>query len=242
MFVPMNKQLGILFYEDGSPMDCRCVERFIKAFSKGYQEVVERIIIRSEKLDTMKEFGYNLADLMPSFKMTRAGAFHGLKITNESEFDDPNGVAKLCWNHIEKGLQELKLYIKRNATCERVRVMADLPPEAIDYVIESTAGLFEKLKRLRVGKSLIGPVGASKVLFAALPEVALPVDTLEWDDLFNIDRYDVILSTMVREITAWEKAVYPNRLNALSPSKATTLPAIYNILAMAARNLSKAKW
>jgi hypothetical protein len=237
----MQRPFRILFYEeDGNPLDYRCIERFIKAFPKSYQNVVEKIVVRSERLDK-RAFGYNLAELMPSFKMTRAGAFHGLRIVEKRMVTDPNNVIGLCWDQIGEELQELKGYIEANASCPRSRVITDLPPKSRDHIIDVTAGLFEKLNNVCIKSSRVGRVGASKVLFTALPEIALPVDNLEWKQVFKTDRYDVILSTMSKEIIEWEKRVR-KPLETLSPHTAKTLPAIYNILAMAARDLTKANW
>jgi hypothetical protein len=236
----MTITFKVLFHDDGSPMDYRCVQRFISAFPKSYRNVVERIIRNSERLDKIT-FGNNIAELMPSFKMTRAGAFHGLKIAKEGKLIDPNNVTSLCWNKIGRELQELKNYMKMNASCSRTRVITDLSLKPRNHVIEMTADLFEKLNNTYVRSSRVGPVGATKVLFASIPEVALPVDNLEWKQVFQTDKYEAILSTMANEIIEWEKMVH-KPLESLSPHMETTLPAIYNILAMAARDLTKAKW
>lgn len=236
----MTITFKVLFHDDGSPMDYWCVQRFISAFPKSYRDVVERIIRNSERLDE-STFANNIAELMPSFKMTRKGAFHGLKITKRGELIDPNNVTSLCWNKIGSELQELKNYIKSNVTCPRTRVITDLSPKSRNHVIEVSADLFGKLNDTYVGSSRIGPVGATKVLFASIPEVALPVDNLEWKQVFQSDKYEVILSTMANEIIEWEKMVH-KPLESLSLHTETTLPAIYNILAMAARDLAKANW
>jgi len=236
----LQKPFMILFYEDEKPMDYRCIQRFIRAFPKSYQNVVERTIRKSERLDKAT-FGSNLAELMPSFQMTRAGAFYGLGITEKGTPIDPNNVINLCWNEVGEELQELKDYIKKNASCPRSRVMTDLSPKSRENVVKVTAQLFEKLKTLYVRSSQVGRVGATKVLFAALPEIAVPVDNLEWRQVFKTDSYGEILTTMTSEIIEWEKIVH-KRLETLSPLATTTLPSIYNILAMAARDLTKANW
>jgi hypothetical protein len=237
----MQIPFKVLFHDDENPMDYRCVQRFIRAFPKSYRNVVEGIIQKSERIDK-DAFGRNLAELMPSFRMTRAGAFHGLRINDEGKLVDPNSVIDMCWNTIGVELRELKNYIKANASCPRSRVITDLSLKSRGHIVRVTAGLFRRLNDIHVGeKSRVGPVGATKVLFASLPEVALPVDNLEWKQVFQTDKYEVILSTMADEIIEWEKMVHKS-LDALSPFKDTTLPAIYNILAMAARDLTKARW
>lgn len=234
----MQRPFKILFYEkDETPLDYRCVERFVRAFPKSYQNVVEKMVIESEKLNE-ETFKRNMAVLMPPFKMTRRGAFHGLRI-DEGKLSDPNNVTGLCWDQIGDELQELKGYLQANLSCPRSRVIVDLPSKSRDHVIEVTAKLFEKLEKVYVKSSRVGRVGASKILFAALPEIALPVDNLEWKQVFKTNRYDAILSRMSNEIIEWEKMV-DKRLETLSPHTSTTLPAIYNILAMATRNLTRA--
>lgn len=70
----------ILFYEDGDPLDPRCIERFLGSFPKSYAKVVTEIIEQSQSL-TKEAFMLNVAKLMPSFLMTRAGVFRGVKLT-----------------------------------------------------------------------------------------------------------------------------------------------------------------
>ena len=94
--------------------------------------------------------------------------------------------------------------------------------------------MFEELRRTSVQTSKVGRVGASKILFAVLPEVALPVDNSEWKYVFKTAEYRVVLSTMVNEIDEWERKTGMH-LDTLDPN--TTLPSIYNIMAMAARPL-----
>jgi len=235
----MQKGFKVLF-EDEHPLDYWCIRRFVTSFPESYQTVVEEIIIKSQRLNK-KIFGYNVAKLMPSFKMTRRGAFHGLRLDNEQNKPiDPKGVISLCWKQVGVELQELKGYIKENALCERRRIPVDLPSGSRSYIIQNTNDLFEKLRNVKINGSMVGPVGASKVLFAALPEVALPVDNQEWKHVFGTDRYYVILSTMVDEIEEWEKRVQ-EKLNEVSPYAKITLPSIYNIMAMSARPLKKPK-
>jgi len=236
----MRGHFKILFHEDGDPIDYRCIKRFIAAFPKHYHETVREIIEKSEKLDE-EAFRVNVATLMPSFKMTRRGAFRGVRINERGCVSDPNNVISLCWKHVGKELQDLKEHIKEKASCKRSRVIIDVSSESRDSVIEKTSELFEELRTLTVKSGRVGRVAASKVLFSALPEVALPVDNLEWEHVFCTEKYREILSMMVNEIIEWERAVQNHPLETLEPHK-MTLPAIYNILAMSVRPLVKANW
>ena len=55
-----------------------------------------------------------------------------------------------------------------------------------------------------MGKYSYGLVGASKILFAAFPEIVVPVDNAEWLQLYKtVDMGDVI-KIMAQEIRDWE--------------------------------------
>jgi hypothetical protein len=242
----MKKSFRVLFYEDGEPIDPRCIRRFVNAFSKSYRERVKEIIEKSEKLDE-RVFKFNIAKLMPPFKMTRGGAFHGVKIYKKCP-RDPNGVLDRCWDAVGTELQKLKEDIKNGTSAKRSRVLVDLSPKLRKDVIQKTCKLFEELLQVTIKSSKGSPhkitrVGASKVLFAVLPEIALPVDNLEWKHVFKTEKYREILSTMANEIDEWEKKFQPKeRLEEVDPNPNTTLPAIYNVMAMSARPLTRANW
>jgi hypothetical protein len=83
-----------------------------------------------------------------------------------------------------------------------------------------------------------GLVGASMLLFSVLPEVALPVDNNQWKKLFQtVDYFDVIC-LMGNEIIEWEK-LSGKRNDDCDPT--STLPAIYNVMAMEAREVKGEK-
>jgi len=159
------------------------------------------------------------------------GAFHGLKIV-DGAIRDPNRALDICWTQINGELQDLKKHISQN-TSDRSRAILELSPESRNYAIGKVSELFGKLKWTSVNDSDVGRVGASKILFAVLPEIALPVDNAEWDYVFRTDSYGRVLSTMIDEINEWEaKSQLP--FESLD-SPPTTIPSIYNVMAMAAR-------
>jgi hypothetical protein len=227
----------VLFFDDGDPIDYRCIKRFISSFSPSYTDTVQTIIPNSEKIEE-QTFKFNIARLMPSFGMTRVGAFHGLGLKKDGTIRDPNHVTDLCWKKVGKTLQKVKLHIQQNTKIERRRVIAEFPLETENYVIKEINGAFHDLSQIQIGTSIIGRVGASKVLFSVMPEVALPVDNSEWDDVFRTDSYEEILTTMIEEIKAWEGKTQ-KKLEASDPQPLTTLPSIYNVMAMSARSLEK---
>lgn len=225
----MQEIFKILFYKDQNPIGHCCIRRFIVAFSENYQEVVQEIVENSKKKLDEHVFGENVAVLMPPFKMTRRGAFHEIKRNKDGSINDPNHVIQRCWEQIGDELRELKGYINENISKSRSRVFADLSQKPRRHVIEKTSYLFEQLLEVDVKPYRMTPVGSSKVLFAVLPEVALPVDNVEWKDVFKTEKYQKVLLRMVNEIQKWEKES-ENCLDRVDPSG--TLPSIYNVMAM----------
>lgn len=148
-------------------------------------------------------FRLNVATLMPSFGMTRKGAFHGLKIV-DGVIQDPNG-AGICWTQANQGLHDLKKCVAEIALDRRSRTIVELSAQSRSYTISAASELFDKLKWTSANGSDVGRVAATKILFAVLPEIALPVDNAEWDDVFRTDSYGKILSIMVDEINEWER-------------------------------------
>lgn len=164
--------------------------------------------------------------------MTRRGAFHGLKIV-DGFIRDPNHALDICWTQVNGELQGLKKHISEN-TLDRSRAILELSPKSRNYVIGKASELFKKLKWTSVNGSDVGRVGASKILFAVLPEISLPVDTAEWDYVFRTNNYGRVLSTMIDEINEWEAKSQTSFESLDSPP--TTIPSIYNVMAMVARS------
>ena len=129
----------------------------------------------------------------------------------------------------------------KQKTKNRSRALLELQPEKeSDYVINKTSELFKKLcTHVNAKSGQIHRVGASKILFSAIPEIVIPVDNLQWNKVFKTkDNYKQILSTMISEIRKWEEKT-KIKINDLDPNKPTTLPSVYNIMAMVARPLDK---
>lgn len=225
----------VLFYDDGDPIDHRAIRRFVSAFSPAYTATVQITIPNSERTNETA-FKFSIARLMPSFGMTRAGAFWKLRV-QDGRISDPRHVTDLCWERAGAKIKSIKEYIRENAKVERSRVIAELPQGPTDSVIKETSGLFNVLSKSQIESSFIGPVGASKVLFSVLPEVALPVDNSEWDSVFETDSYEQVLRLMVTEIKEWQQKT-GRKLETSDPHKFTTLPSIYNVMAMSARPLN----
>lgn len=228
----MQEPFRILFNKDGKPIDAQRIRHLVSAFSKSYDSTVKIIIDHSIILDK-DTFRFNVASLMPSFNMTRRGAFHGLKIANGT-IEDPNHVLDTCWTQVDTELRDLKKHVTGNTSCQKSRVILELSPKSRDYVVMKASELFDKLKWTTVNGSRVGRVGASKILFAVLPEIALPVDNREWDYVFRTDNYGKILSIMIDEVNKWERnSKIP--FETLDSHLTKTVPSIYNVMAMHAR-------
>ena len=86
-----------------------------------------------------------------------------------------------------------------------------------------------------MGKYSYGLVGASKILFSVLPEIVLPIDNSQWLNVFQtVDLGDVI-RRMTSDIQRWENATEKKLSEVDYSRRLTTLPSVYNVMAMAAR-------
>ena len=98
--------------------------------------------------------------------------------------------------------------------------------------------MFKRLLPLCMSETSWGLVGASKLLFSVLPEVALPVDNNQWRKLFKTVDYSDVICLMATEIIEWER-LSGQRIDECDPN--STLPAIYNVMAMEAREVKTGK-
>lgn len=226
----MTKSRKVLFHGDGNPIDPRCIKRFTHSFPKGYQTVVRTVIEKSKELDkeTFKDI---VAALMSSFNTTRKGAFHGVKVVKGRGVDNQQKILETCWTAVHDKLESLRQDLRKTHAQERGRILVEMSPDSRKHIIEKTNEVFNEL----VQKGKISPVAASKILFATLPEIALPVDTAEWKYVFETDSYREVLRVMVDEIQAWKKENSKIPLKSLDPNPRVTWPAVYNVMAMAAR-------
>ena len=122
-----------------------------------------------------------------------------------------------------------------NSGLSRDRYILEIDDRKRDSLITEIWQITKKLLPFTMGKSSYGLVGASKILFSVLPEIVLPVDNSEWLHVFKtVDIGDVIYY-MVSDIQKWE-GITGKQLNELDYSnRLTTLPSVYNVLAMDAR-------
>jgi len=223
-----------ILFKNGRPAGVDKIKATVKEFNArfGYQTTVREIIRRSEKDFDRETFFMNSAQLMTNFKMTRSGPFKGVTYKN-GNFSDPNGVLETCWKEIGKDLVSLRASISLRWQ-NRTRILADVDDAILDETTTELWKIFKKLLPTCMSTYSWGVVSASKIVFSAVPEISLPIDNFQWKALFKTVDYKDILTLMTAEIKAWETAV-GRHLDVCDPQKPTTLPAIYNVMAMKAR-------
>lgn len=232
---PPTTQSGfqILFDKNG-PRNIKDIKKSVIGFADSYNETVLEVINNSETGINEKIFNKNVAILMPSFKMTRQGPFKEVKYSH-GKVEDPNRIIAKCWAAVGKDIVELRKLLDNENKSIRARTLVDLSCSAQKDAASRLWTIFKKLEPLCRGKTTLGLVAASKVLFAVLPEVALPIDNTQWVKVFKTLDYGDIILQMANEIQDWEKKI-GTKLDRCSPRNNFTLPSIYNVMAMEARD------
>jgi hypothetical protein len=157
--------------------------------------------------------------------MTRSGPFH-VSSLNEN--------LRRCWDKVGTNLLEINKSVL-NSGLSRDRYLLELNEKDREELILKIWSLTKKLLPITMSKSSYGLVGASKILFSVLPEIVLPVDNTEWLQVFKTVDLGDVLRYMVSDIQQWE-GITGKRLNELDDkNRLTTLPSVYNVMAMAAR-------
>jgi hypothetical protein len=199
-------------------------ERII-AFGNSYNDAVREIINDSKVLDNDGEVFIKCASrILKNFGMTRSGPFH---VNCNERLRD-------CWNAVGANLIEIKNSIAQSGL-PRDRYILELSQQEREVLIEEIWLITKKLLPFTMGETSYGLVGASKILFSVLPEIVLPIDNAEWLHVFKTVDIGDVLHCMVFDIQKWEE-IKEMQLNDLDPSKRlTTLPSVYNVMAMLAR-------
>ena len=226
--------MKILFKENGKPIESRVITTCISDFGNSYNETVREIIVKSGKGVDWEIFQQNVARLMPNFKMTRQGPFKGVSYSS-GVVEDPKGQIAACWEAIGDSALKLRHFLDEERAESRARVLVEISHSAQKEVATQLWNMFKELVPLCIGKSTLGLVAASKVLFSVFPEVALPIDNAEWRTVFKTIDYGDITLLMASEIAEWERMVEVH-LDSCDPHQIKTLPSVYNVMAMKARS------
>jgi len=193
----------------------------------GYNDAVAQIIQNSKILDKNGEVFVKCASLILSnFGMTRSGRF--------KEFEKQKEILVNCWTEVGEYLIKIHDSVIKSGL-SRDRYLVELSEYKREELIAEIWLITKRVLPFAMGKTSYGLVGASKILFAVLPEIILPIDNSQWLRVFKtVDLGDVI-KRMTSEIQSWENAT-GKKLNDIDYSKKlTTLPSVYNVMAMAAR-------
>jgi len=195
--------MKILFTKRGHPRAAKEIKTCVESFGGGYNRIVCKIIESSKDALNKDIFGQNVAILMPNFMMTRAGPFKGVGFAHGT-VKDPNGQIAACWDAIGKRTIELRGFVDEQGRGLRTRGLVEMSRTAQEEVASELWHLLNKLSPVCWTENSFGLVGASKVLFAVLPEVALPVDNAEWKKVFRTIDYREIIMKMAEEIVECE--------------------------------------
>jgi hypothetical protein len=215
---------NILFESDGKAKTPSEVRKRIVAFS--YADASYQTICDSTELDKNGEvFIKCAARILSNFGMTRRGPFKDINQTN---------ILLDCWEVVGDQVFEIHNLVLGSGY-SRDRYLLEISNIEREELLANVWSVTKQLLPFTMGKTSFGLVGASKILFAVLPEIVLPVDNSQWLKVFKtVDLGDVIKG-MVSDIQHWEKVI-GEKLNEMDPQKKlTTLPSAYNVMAMAAR-------
>jgi len=229
MSLSFNK---VLFNAAGEAIAPYEISRKIDAF--GYNDTVHKIICDSKELDRDGEvFIKCTARILSNFGMTRSGPFKGVEIKANGSVNRKELLLS-CWNHVGGHLIEIRSAISRSGH-SRDRYLVELSESERTELIAKIWSITKQLLPFTMGKTSYGLVGASKILFAVLPEIVLPIDNRQWLNVFKTVDIEDVINGMVFDIQHWEKET-GEKLNERDPQKRlTTLPSVYNVMAMAAR-------
>lgn len=217
----------ILFESDDMAITPERIHDEIAHFGNSYINTTHKIIQYSAELDKGGEVFTRCASLILSnFGMTRSGRFLG----EENQKD----ILEKIWKEIGDHLVEIRNSIN-NSRLSRDRYLLELVSHSRENLIDRIWILTKQLLPLTMGETSYGLVGASKILFAVFPEIVLPIDNRQWLHVFKTVDLGDVLKRMVSDIQRWEKTT-GKHLNELGSSKGlTTLPSVYNVMAMKAR-------
>ena len=223
---------SILFDDAGDPRTPDEIGGRIGSFR--YKDTSQRIIRDSTALAPNGDvFLQCTARVLSNFGMTRSGRFRGVRITKGGTVRHKEILVD-CWETVGSDLLDVRSHIPKSGRA-RDRYLLELSKPELGELTTRIWSMTKQLLPLTMSKNSYGLVGASKILFAVLPEIVLPIDNSQWVGVFKtVDLGDVI-SMMASDIQSWESKTGA-MLNEMGlPDGLTTLPSVYNVMAMAAK-------
>jgi hypothetical protein len=215
----------ILFDAKGNAISPIEISERIIAFGDSYSNVIKKIFNNSKTLDNDgKNFIECASLILSNFGMTRSGPFYG---NNEKKL-------RICWDAVGADLKEINNSV-HNSGLPRDRYILELSEQVREELIAKIWLITKKLLPFTMGKNSYGLVGASKILFSVLPEIVLPIDNAEWLHVFQTVDIGDVLHRMVFDIQKWEESTGEHLNNLDHSMRLTTLPSVYNVMAMLAK-------
>jgi len=216
---------NILFDENDLAMAPDKIRLLISKFGKSYANATRDIIRDSIVLDSRGEVFCRCATrILSNFGMTRSGPFKG-------EIQDK---LLACWHQNGPDLLKINQTVL-NSGLSRDRILLEIDYVKREKLISSIWRMTKNLLPISWTDLSFGLVGSSKILFSVLPELVLPVDNVQWKKMFKTFDLGDVIRFMAQDIHRWE-ANTNLHLNSLDPTgRLSTLPAVYNVVAMAAR-------
>lgn len=158
--------------------------------------------------------------------MTRSGIFKEERKRKDILID--------CWSEVGESICGIRNTIPQSGL-SRDRYILELSQKQLEELTAEVWMITKQMLPHTIGQTSYGLVGASKILFSVLPEIVLPIDNAMFLSVFqNVDIGDIIVK-MVVDTRKWEK-VTKHKLNDIdSKGVLTTIPSVYNVMAMKAR-------
>ena len=202
---PLQEVGNIALSDSGAPHSKAYVEKCVKKFGRSYSLTVQEIIMETEDRIDEGIFLSNAAKLMSNFKMTRRGPFKGVGFSGGKGPDNDQRILSKSWKTIGESVLDIKQILISRPNTNRSRILVEISEAERKHVAEKLWFMFKWLRPRCMSETSWGLVGASKLLFSVLPEVALPVDNNQWKKLFQTVDYSDVICLMANEIIEWER-------------------------------------
>ena len=222
--------MKILFESSGKPYSLIYVSYCMAMRREPYSQAVQEIIKSTDKLIDFNIFSMNAAKIMAVSKMNQRGPFQGILIIREKIYD-PEGMLDEIWDSICTPACELKSTLINSPKQNRQRLLVDMPEHRFENVADCLWKIFKQLIPFCMGVDTLGLTAASKLLFSVFPEIALPVEKVQWKKLFRTIDFADVLRLIRKEISEWERTSR-HALTECDSSNSATLPELYNAVAL----------
>jgi len=220
--------MRVLFRKDGKPYSHRFVHKCIQGLGGGYRPGIEKAISNSRHGINAKIFAENAARLLPVFNVTQRGPFQGVKFDAGTIIDPQDRILR-CWDLVGDDVCRIRRLLD-HAAHDRNRAVGLLEESLRDEITAFLWVLFKRLLPICMTRNTLGLSAASKVLFCGLPEAAIPIEDLQWRELYKTVDYRDAIQSMIAEVAEWEVGTGMH-LNRCEDSAHATLASVYGLMA-----------